>query len=85
MVEYAIQRSLLNETKYKDNKELQNEPGSWLRNFVNDSDKLISQDEQIPMMKAKKRQLKKQQEPLNLEGKTIINIDLDSDVPCEFS
>ena len=42
MVEYAIQRSLLNETKYKDNKELQNEPGSWLRNFVNDSDKLIS-------------------------------------------
>lgn len=36
------------------------------------------------MMKSKKRHHKKQ-EPLNLEGKTIINIDLDSDVPCEFS
>lgn len=45
MVEYAIQRSLLNETKYKDSKELQEEPKTWLKNFVHNSDKLISQDE----------------------------------------
>jgi len=82
MVEYAIQRSLLNETKYKDSKELQAEPKNWLKNFVSNSDKLISKDDQIPVIKSKKRQRK---EPLNLEGKTIINIDLDSDVPCEFS
>ena len=42
MVEYAIQRSLLNETKYKDSKELQEEPKNWLKNFVQDSDNLIS-------------------------------------------
>lgn len=79
MVEYAIQRSLLNETKYKDNKELQQEPKNWLKNFVSNSDNLISQDEQIPVVQLKKKAKK---EPLNLEGKTVINIDLDSDVPC---
>ena len=36
MIAYAIERSLLNETKYKENKELQTEGEQWFKNFINE-------------------------------------------------
>ena len=45
MIAYAIERSLLNETKYKENKELQTEGKQWFKNFINEQEPIVGFDQ----------------------------------------